>query len=58
MSRVDKDSDQSSLEMIQNMVKEEGVQALFLGTYPRLARAVVSGAVQFASYELTRNYFS
>ncbi len=32
-----------------------GVSSLFRGWIPRAARAVASGAIQFASYEFTQN---
>jgi solute carrier family 25 S-adenosylmethionine transporter 26 len=43
------------LQRMQQIAAEEGWQNLFLGIYPRLVRAVMSGAIQFASYELARN---
>ena len=33
----------------------EGIKALFVGLEPRVARALVSGAIQFFTYELTQN---
>ena len=39
------------------VAREEGLAALFAGLQPRMLRAVASGAVQFASYELTQNVF-
>jgi hypothetical protein len=40
---------------IADIVKYEGVQTLFKGLTPKMARALASGALQFASYELTQN---
>eukprot|EP01039_Chlorochromonas_danica_P010175 gene10175-11259_t len=40
---------------VSSLLAAEGPAVLFLGTAPRLLRAVVSGGVQFASYELARN---
>lgn len=42
-------------QRMQQIAAQEGWQSLFLGMYPRLVRAVMSGAIQFASYEMTRN---
>ena len=36
------------------IVREEGPGALFAGVAPRLVRAVVSGGVQFGSYEVAK----
>ena len=38
------------------IVREEGLGAAFSGIKPRSARALASGAIQFASYELTQNF--
>ena len=35
--------------------KNEGMSALFVGLQPRIIRALVSGAVQFFTYETTQN---
>ncbi len=54
-----RDARKTNLAAIMSEIAEAGRwQAFFLGTYPRLLRAVLSGAIQFTSYELTRNYFS
>lgn len=37
---------------------EEGLSAFFSGTTPRAFRAIVSGAVQFASYEISQNFLN
>lgn len=34
--------------------EEEGFAGLWTGVVPRVAKAVLSGAVQFGSYEFTR----
>jgi hypothetical protein len=39
-------------------VDEEGVAKLFSGLAPRLTRALLSGAIQFGSYELAKGAFS
>jgi len=36
------------------IAREEGPSALFLGLFPRMARSVVSGGLQFATYEFTK----
>lgn len=47
----------SVLQTAQAIVREEGVGKLFSGLAPRLTRAVLSGAIQFGSYELTKGAF-
>ncbi len=41
--------------VMRGLVATEGVSSLFRGILPRAARAIGSGAIQFASYELTQN---
>lgn len=48
----------SVLETARAIVEEEGIGKLFSGLAPRLARAVLSGAIQFGSYELTKGAFA
>jgi solute carrier family 25 S-adenosylmethionine transporter 26 len=38
--------------------KEEGLSGLFAGTIPRVSKAVLSGAIQFATYEETKQSMS
>ncbi|KAL3792808.1 hypothetical protein HJC23_002615 [Cyclotella cryptica] len=42
------------LERLVKIANEEGVEALFAGTAPRIAKAMLSGALQFAAYEETK----
>ena len=49
--------DRNPFTRAATVAREEGLSALFAGLQPRLLRAVASGAVQFASYELTQNLF-
>lgn len=42
---------------LTDIYREGGPQALFRGVGPRAVRAIGSGAIQFASYELTQNLF-
>lgn len=48
----------SVLGTARAIVEDEGVGKLFSGLAPRLARAVLSGAIQFGSYELTKGAFA
>lgn len=48
----------SVVETAKIIIQEEGVGKLFSGLTPRLTRAVLSGAIQFGSYELTKGAFS
>lgn len=45
----------NSFAEIASIYESEGWPGLFAGLSPRLVRAVASGAVQFASYEVTQN---
>ena len=45
------------LVVMGRVIQEEGVPALFAGSLPRAVRAIGSGAIQFAAYELTQNSF-
>ena len=42
------------MERLVRIANEEGVEALFAGTAPRIAKAMLSGALQFAAYEETK----
>ena len=42
---------------IQSLItlgREEGLRGLFAGATPRVAKAILSGAIQFATYEETK----
>uniref|UniRef100_A0A0G4F9G4 Mitochondrial carrier protein n=1 Tax=Chromera velia CCMP2878 TaxID=1169474 RepID=A0A0G4F9G4_9ALVE len=45
------------LDCGRKIVEREGAGMLFAGISPRIARAVVSGAIQFSTYELVKNLF-
>ena len=40
---------------VSNIAESEGPGTLFAGLVPRALRALTSGGIQFASYELTQN---
>ena len=40
---------------VKNIAESEGAGTLFAGLVPRAVRALTSGGIQFASYELTQN---
>ncbi|KAL7471804.1 hypothetical protein ACHAXS_012106 [Conticribra weissflogii] len=48
----------SYLERLSTIADEEGVSALFAGSSPRVAKAILSGALQFAAYEETKEKIS
>lgn len=48
------DAERSYVERLVKIADEEGVEALFAGTTPRIAKAMLSGALQFAAYEETK----
>ena len=57
MAEVNDNSEDTKLNYVGRLVKiaeEEGVNELFAGTTPRIAKAMLSGALQFAAYEETK----
>lgn len=61
MTEVSKDDDDISsskdlsyIDRIVKIAKEEGIEELFTGSTPRIAKACLSGAIQFATYEETK----
>lgn len=50
-------SSASVLGTAREIIEEEGIGKLFSGLVPRLSRALLSGAIQFGSYELTKGAF-
>ena len=55
---MDDDSDLPIPARAARVAAEEGPGALFAGVTPRLLRALVSGGLQFGSYEFTKRAFS
>lgn len=56
-NRIMTNSQQSTLSYWENLNKiarEEGIQGLFSGATPRIGKAFLSGAIQFAAYEETK----
>jgi len=41
---------------VRTIVAEEGVDALYAGVVPKVARALCSGAIQFSTYEATKRW--
>ena len=56
VSKRDKETDRnlSYIDRLVKIAKEEGVAELFAGSTPRVAKAMLSGAIQFATYEETK----
>ena len=56
VSKADQESDEklSYVDRLVKIAKEEGVEELFAGSTPRVAKAMLSGAIQFATYEETK----
>ena len=46
------------LDMLTTLAREEGISGLFAGAAPRVGKAVLSGAIQFATYEETKQTIS
>ena len=51
---VSSSKDLSYIDRVVKIVKEEGIEELFAGSTPRVAKACLSGAIQFATYEETK----
>lgn len=48
----------SYVDTLIALAKEEGLNGLFAGATPRVGKAIVSGAIQFATYEETKQLFA
>lgn len=48
----------SYVDALVEIAQKEGVPALWTGTLPRVGKAIISGAVQFGSYELSKSSIS
>jgi hypothetical protein len=54
-SEEDADEERAGyLESLVRLGKEEGLEGLFAGSTPRVGKALISGAIQFATYEETK----
>eukprot|EP00904_Undaria_pinnatifida_P002431 jgi/Undpi1/12189/HiC_scaffold_5.g01865.m1 len=51
------DAYEDVLGALKTISREDGFAALWAGTTPRVARAVLSGAIQFGSYEFVKELF-
>jgi hypothetical protein len=47
----------SYIDTLTILAKEEGLKGLFAGATPRIGKAMLSGAIQFATYEETKESF-
>lgn len=54
-TRVMLSSTSDPILIARDIFQNEGTGCFFRGTVPRLLRALLSGAVQFATYEVARN---
>lgn len=45
------------MDTLTTIAREEGPGALIAGITPRVARSILSGAVQFGSYEFVKGLF-
>jgi solute carrier family 25 S-adenosylmethionine transporter 26 len=46
------------VEALGRLAREEGLNGLFAGAAPRVGKAILSGAIQFATYEETKQSIS
>lgn len=54
-SLSDADQDRGNyLDALAKLGREEGISGLFAGASPRVGKAILSGAIQFATYEETK----
>ena len=54
----DSAKEQNYIQTLIALGREEGLGGLFAGTTPRVAKAFLSGAIQFATYEETKQSIS
>jgi len=54
MMTSDTEEDKSYIETLVGIFKTEGLPGLFAGASPRVGKAILSGAIQFATYEQTK----
>jgi solute carrier family 25 S-adenosylmethionine transporter 26 len=58
MSLSEEEKNKGYLEVLVTLGKEEGLEGLFAGATPRVGKAFLSGAIQFATYEETKQSIS
>lgn len=58
MRPLEEDKKPGYIESLVSLGKEEGFSGLFAGASPRVAKAFLSGAIQFATYEETKQSFT
>jgi solute carrier family 25 S-adenosylmethionine transporter 26 len=54
----DKEMEIGYLQTLVQLAQQEGLSGLFAGATPRVSKAMVSGAIQFATYEETKQAFA
>lgn len=52
------DTGRSYIDSLVKLYKKENITGLFAGASPRVGKAIVSGAIQFATYEETKQKFN
>ncbi len=53
-AEIPKQSDTNYLSTLVGLARTEGLSGLFAGAAPRVGKAMISGAIQFATYEETK----
>ena len=54
--RIITDNAGGVVDTISSIAADEGVSALYSGVVPKVARALASGAIQFSTYEATKEW--
>lgn len=52
------EKEKSYIQSLLQIARDEGIEGLFAGASPRVAKAFLSGAIQFATYEETKQSIS
>ena len=54
MAGDDEEDSSSYADKLTTLARDEGLEGLFAGATPRVGKALLSGAIQFATYEETK----
>ena len=54
LSVLDEEDSSSYVDKLTTLARDEGLEGLFAGATPRVGKALFAGAIQFATYEETK----